>query len=188
MHLEPATPDDLPALHALIESAYRGNSARAGWSHEADLLDGQRTDVASLGEMLSDPAQHLLILRDGDDVRACVAVADKSEGVAYLGMLTVDPMRQSAGVGRMILAAAEDHATAHFATTRIEMTVIAQRDELSAYYERRGYARTGERRPFPYDDPRFGRPRRDDLEFVVLEKRLEAGRNDPEPVEGLSPR
>ena len=172
MHLESVIPDDLPALRALIESAYRGDSARRGWSHEADLLDGQRTDLAGLEAMLADPAQHLLVLRDHDELRACVALTDKSDGLAYLGMLTVDPERQSSGLGKLILAATEDHAAAQFAATRIEMTVIEQRGELIAWYERRGYAQTGERRPFPTHDPRFGLPKRDDLEFVVLEKRL----------------
>ena len=171
MHLEPATSDDLPALHALIESAYRGDSARRGWSHEADLLDGQRTDLASLEAMLRDPAQHLLVFRDNDRLRACVALTDKGHGLAYLGMLTVDPHHQSGGLGKLILAAAEDHA-AGFGAARVEMTVIAQRRELIAWYERRGYAATGERRPFPAGDPRFGLPRRDDLEFAVLEKAL----------------
>ena len=172
MHLDPASRDDLPALHALIESAYRGNTARRGWSHEADLLEGQRTDLDALDATLADPAQHLLVLRDHDELRACVVLADKGAGLAYLGLLTVDPSRQSAGLGRLILAAAEDHGAAHFAATRIEMTVIAQREELIAWYERRGYARTGEQRPFPAHDPRFGLPKRDDLAFVVLEKRL----------------
>ncbi len=172
MHLEPATSDDLPALHALIESAYRGASARLGWSHEADLLDGQRTDLAALNAMLGDPAQLLLVFRDNELLRACVALTDKGEGLAYLGMLTVDPSRQAAGLGRIILAAAEDHCSAHFAASRIEMTVIAQREELIAWYERRGYAQTGERRPFPAHDPRFGLPKRDDLAFMVLEKTL----------------
>lgn len=172
MHLEPASPDDLPALHALIESAYRGDSARAGWSHEADLLDGQRTDVASLGAMLADPAQRLLVFRDHEVLSACVALTDKGAGLAYLGMLTVDPSRQAAGLGRIILAAAEDHCSAHFAASRVEMTVIAQRSELIAWYERRGYASTGERRPFPAHDPRFGLPKCEDLAFVVLEKRF----------------
>ena len=171
MHLEPATPDDLSTLHALIESAYRGDSARRGWSHEADLLDGQRTDLASLAAMLADPAQHLLVFRDNDRLRACVALTDKGNGLAYLGMLTVDPARQSNGLGKLILAAAEDHGAA-FGATRVEMTVIAQRAELIAWYERRGYRLTGERRPFPASDPRFGLPRRDDLEFLVLEKSL----------------
>jgi N-acetylglutamate synthase-like GNAT family acetyltransferase len=166
MHLESASYKDLPALHALIESAYRGDSARRGWSHEADLLDGQRTDLAALEAMLADPARHLLVLRDHDELRACVALTDKSDGLAYLGMLTVDPERQSSGLGKLILAAAE------FAATRIEMTVIEQRGELIAWYERRGYAQTGERRPFPAHDPRFGLPKRADLIFVVLEKRL----------------
>ena len=172
MHLEPATPDDLPALHALIETAYRGDTARTGWSHEADLLDGQRTDRDALAAMLADPAQHLLVLRDNEVLRACVALTDKGTGLAYLGMLTVDPARQSAGLGRLILAAAEDHAAGHFAAQRVEMTVIAQRHELIAWYERRGYALTCERRPFTAHDPRFGVPRRDDLEFVVMEKAL----------------
>ncbi len=172
MHLEPALIDDLPALHALVESAYRGDTARRGWSHEADLLGGQRTDRDSLDAMLEDPAQLLLILRDHEVFRACVALTDKGAGAAYLGMLTVDPAHQSAGLGRMVLAAAEDHAAAHFAAMRIEITVIAQRTELIAWYERRGYALTGEQRPFPAHDPRFGLPKRRDLIFAVLEKTL----------------
>jgi len=171
MHLERACPDDLPALHALVESAYRGASARRGWSHEADLLEGQRTDMAALDAMLGDPAQHLLVFRDNDRLRACVALTDKGSGLAYLGMLTVDPQRQAAGLGRLILAAAEEHAAA-FGASRVEMTVIAQRTELIEWYQRRGYALTGEQRPFPHGDPRFGLPRRDDLVFVVLEKTL----------------
>jgi GNAT superfamily N-acetyltransferase len=171
MHLEPATRDDLPALHALIESAYRGTSARLGWSHEADLLEGQRTDLTALQAMLDDPAQHLLVFRDNELIRACVALTEKGSALAYLGMLTVNPKQQATGLGRLILAAAEEHA-AGFGAMRVEMTVIAQREELIAWYERRGYACTGERRPFPHGDPRFGLPRRDDLEFVVLERLL----------------
>ena len=171
MHLQPATADDLPPLHALVESAYRGTSARRGWSHEADLLEGQRTDMAALAAMLDDPKQHLLVFRDNDRLRACVALTDKGAGLAYLGMLTVDPQQQAAGLGRLILAAAEDHAAA-FGARQVEMTVIAQRAELIAWYQRRGYALTGEQRPFPHGDPRFGLPTRDDLVFVVLEKTL----------------
>ena len=172
MHLEPATLADLTALHALIESAYRGDTARRGWSHEADLLDGQRTDLDALDAMLADPAQHVLVLRDDEALRACVALTDKGAGLSYLGLLTVDPPRQAAGLGRMILAAAEDHAATHFGASRIEMTVIAQRGELIAWYERRGYALTGEQRPFPHADPRFGLPRRVDLKFFVLQKSI----------------
>ena len=172
MKLAPATRDDLSELNALIESAYRGDSARAGWSHEADLLDGQRTDIKALEAAHADPGQHLLLFRDGERIAACVSLTDRGEGLAYLGLLTVDPQRQAIGLGRMMLAAAEEHAATDLGATRVEMTVIAQRVELLAWYERRGYVRTGERRPFPSSDPRFGEPRRDDLEFVVLEKLL----------------
>lgn len=172
MHLEPAAASDLPALHALVESAYRGDSARAGWTHEADLLGGQRTDVAALQTMLDDPAQCVLVLRDGDRLDACVALADRGGGTVYIGMVTVAPHLQATGLGQLMLSASEELASRLFGGTRIEMTVIAQRTELIAWYERRGYRLTGERRPFPTDDPRFGLPRRDDLEFVVLEKNL----------------
>ena len=172
MHLEPATATDLPALHALVERAYRGDSARRGWTHEADLLGGQRTDLAALEAMLADPAQRLLVFRDNEALIACVLLADRGSGLAYLGMITVDPDRQGTGFGRLLLAAAEDHAASDFAASRIEMTVIVQRPELIAWYERRGYRLTGERRPFPAADPRFGLPRRGDLEFAVLVKGL----------------
>ena len=172
MHLEPAKTADLPQLHALIESAYRGDSARLGWTHEADLLGGQRTDIEALEAILADPAQLILILRDGDEIDACVALADRGDGLVYLGMFTVAPSRQAAGIGRLLLAASEEQAVSRFGATRLEMTVIAQRSELIEWYQRRGYRLTGERRPFPTGNPRFGLPTRGDLEFVVLEKAL----------------
>ena len=172
MTLEPATPDDIPALHRLIESAYRGDSARRGWTHEADLLDGQRTDPQVLAAMLADPAQHLLVHRAGDALDGCIAVTDKGDGLVYLGLVTVAPEQQGTGLGSRLLAAAEAFAAGQLNATRAEMTVIVQREELIAWYERKGYRRSGERRPFPYDDPRFGLPRRGDLDFVVLEKPL----------------
>ena len=170
MIIDTATDADLPALHALIESAYRGDSARAGWSHEADLLDGQRTDLATLGAMLADPAQAVLVARDGASLAGCVAVADRGNATAYIGLVTVDPSRQATGLGRLLLDAAERHAMLQFAAKRAEMTVISLRIELIAWYQRRGYALTGETRPFPAADPRFGLPRRDDLVFVVFAK------------------
>lgn len=165
------TAADLSALHALIHRAYRGDSARAGWTHESDLLGGQRTDIAALEEMLADPDQHLLVAAGDGVLTGCVSVTRKPEGRGYLGLLTVDPVLQAGGLGRRLIAAAEDCARG-FGARAMEMTVIASRSELIAYYERRGYALTGERRPFPMDDPRFGLPKTRDLEFVVLEKTL----------------
>ena len=170
MLIEPAIRDDIPALLTLIQSAYRGDSSRRGWTHEADLLDGQRTDATALTETLDDPAQLLLVARDGDHLAGCVALTDK-HGIGYIGLVTVDPERQAGGLGRRLLAAAEEAARTRFAATRAEMTVIAGRDELIAWYQRRGYRLTGERRPFPAAEPRFGLPRKP-LEFVVLEKSL----------------
>lgn len=168
----PAATDDLTALHSLIESAYRGDSAKAGWTHEADLLDGQRTDEAELRDILTDPTRALLVAEVDGALTGCVQVADQGQGLSYLGLLTVDPARQAGGLGRLLIEAAEAEAAARFAATRMEMTVIRQRAELIAWYERRGYRLTGETRPFPLDDERFGLPRTRELEFVVLEKAL----------------
>jgi len=168
----PAAPDDVPALRALIESAYRGDSAKVGWTHEADLLGGQRTDEAELRDILADASRIILLAEVDGALTGCVQVADQGRGLAYLGLLTVDPARQAGGLGRLLIEAAEAEAAARFAATRMEMTVIRQRAELIAWYERRGYRLTGETRPFPLDDPRFGLPRTRDLAFVVLEKPL----------------
>lgn len=162
-----ATAADVPALHALVERAYRGDAARAGWTHEADLLGGQRTDPEALVDMLADPAQSILVT--GDPIAGCVALRRLGDR-AYLGMLTVTPDDQARGLGRALLAAAEAMARGGGLAV-VEMTVIRQRTELIAWYERRGYALTGETRPFPMDDPRSGLPRQS-LSFVVLEKRL----------------
>jgi len=169
MRLEVATAADLAAVERLVEGAYRGDSARAGWSHEADLVGGRRTDADELREIVADPKRQLLILRDDPELKACVGLTDKGDGLAYLGMLTVDPAKQAGGLGRAVLAAAEAFARVRLGARRMEMQVIAQRDELIAWYERRGYARTGETRPFPYDEQRYS-PKRDDLAFVVLAK------------------
>jgi len=163
---------DIPALHALIENAYRGESAKAGWTHEADLLGGQRTDRQALGEIVADDAQVILLAEEADALHGCVLVADKGEGRSYLGMLTVRPDLQSAGVGATLLAEAEDLARNVLEARTMEMTVIKRRRELIAWYERCGYSDTGREAPFPMDDPRFGLPKVDDLVFVVLAKTL----------------
>ena len=168
----PATPDDIEALHALVTRAYRGDAARLGWTHEADLLDGQRTDGEALAEAVADPDKVILMAHHGGVFIGCVMLSRQDDGSAYLGMLSVDPVRQSSGLGRRLLAVAETEATSRFGADRIEMTVIRQRPELIAWYERRGYALTGATAVFPMDDERFGLPKRRDLEFVVLFKML----------------
>ena len=171
-----ATSSDIPALHALIESAYRGDSARRGWTHEADLLGGQRTDPVSLTEIIADPDQRILLALD-DTTReptiiGCVQIARKQNSISYLGLLTVDPLRQTSGLGKHLIAAAEHAAATEFSARTIEMTVIRQRTELIDYYRRRGYLPTGEERPFPMGDERFGLPKTSDLTFVVLARNI----------------
>ena len=168
----PATAADVEALHALVTRAYRGDTARLGWTHEADLLDGQRTDVEALAEAIADPSKVIVMAHHGGVLIGCVMLSRQDDGSAYLGMLSVDPLRQAGGLGRALLVEAEAEAAHRFGSDRIEMTVIRQRPELIAWYERRGYALTGATADFPMDDERFGLPRRDDLQFLVLSKPL----------------
>jgi ribosomal protein S18 acetylase RimI-like enzyme len=167
-----ATLEDVPAVNGLVARAYRGDAARVGWTHEADLLDGQRTDVEAVTEIIRHPRKVILLAFDGDALVGCVLVEQQAERCAHLGMLSVEPARQACGLGRQLLAAAEAEAVARFGATRMEMSVIRQRTDLIPWYERRGYALTGETAPFPLDDQRFGLPKRRDLEFVVLAKSL----------------
>jgi ribosomal protein S18 acetylase RimI-like enzyme len=170
--LRVATVADVPALVVLVNSAYRGDSSRAGWTTEADLLDGQRIDVEGLAQTLASPgAAVLLDEQDGKPI-ACVQLERTGEADCYLGMLTILPALQGGGRGRQLLDAAERWAASHWGVRSVHMTVIVQRSELIAWYERRGYARTGEFKPFPYGDERFGLPQRDDLRFEVLRKKL----------------
>jgi len=168
-----ATPDDVPTLHALVERAYRGNAARAGWTHEADLLDGQRSDLPSLTALVGEPRHRFLLAFQGGTLVGSVALLPPGPGLAHLGMLAVDPTRQGGGLGKRLIDFAEGEAAEAHAHA-VEMTVIRQRPELIGWYARRGYHPTGEERPFPHDDARFGLPRRRDLAFVVLEKPLTA--------------
>lgn len=172
LQIRTATLADVPALLDLVHSAYRGERARSGWTHEADLLEGQRTDAAALTAVLGDPQQQILLAFEGTALTGCVQISDQGGGTAYLGLLSIAPERQAQGLGRVLIAAAEEEAKRAFGAAVMEMTVIRQREELVAYYERRGYARTGEERPFPLDDPRFGVPKRHDLSFMVLTRRL----------------
>src|SRR4051794_12606418 len=124
LHIRLAYPADLPRLHPVIERAYRGDAARGGWTHEADLLDGTRTDLATLAAILPEPAERLLVAERDGAIIGCVQVSDRGGGIAYLGLLCVDPLLQAGGLGRQLIAAAEAEARTAFAATTMEMTVI----------------------------------------------------------------
>lgn len=168
--ITPASPADIPALKELLEAAYRGDSARAGWNHEADILDDERIGIDELEAMLADSAVTILTARDGEALIGCVAVTRKGDDMGYLGMLCVSPTLQSAGLGRRLLDAAEDHGRA-IGIARMEMTVIDSRESLIAWYVRRGYAFTGETRPFHELRPADA-DTGPQITFVVLEKPL----------------
>lgn len=167
-----ATAADVDAVVVLVESAYRGESSRAGWTTEADLLEGQRTDPAAVRETIEASDHEVLLAEAAGRLMACCELQRRGADTAYFGMFAVVPTLQGSGVGGQVLTEAERIAREDWQAEQMEMTVIAQRVELIDWYERRGYLATGERRPFPHHDERFGRPQRDDLEFVVLAKAL----------------
>jgi GNAT superfamily N-acetyltransferase len=167
-----AEASDVPAIVDLVESAYRGEASRAGWTSEADLLDGHRTDVQAVESVLVTPESAMLLAEADSQLAASCHLDRHACAEVYLGMLAVKPSRQGQGWGRQILAEAERVARIDWGASTMIMTVIAQRPELIAWYLRRGYAPTGETRPFPYGEDRVGIPRRSDLHFVVLAKPL----------------
>lgn len=148
------------------------------------MLGGQRTDQDEVTSLISDPATVLVLATLRGELAGSVAVRLEPPRVAQIAMFAVRPTLQGAGIGKALLAEAERVARARGAVTA-EMSVIEQRTELLAWYARRGYHRTGHTEPFPYGNPRFGSPQRDDLRFLVLEKRLgpetpvRAGQRDP---------
>ena len=167
-----AVAGDAEALVAFVNAGYRGESSKRGWTTEADILGGQRTDVGKMLEMIGakDARVELARAEDGALI-GCAYLKKEPDGSCYLGMLTVDPARQAGGIGKLILARSDDLARA-WGCRRMRMTVISARGELVAYYERRGYAKTGATEPFPENDPRFGLPKVRGLTFVELAKPL----------------
>jgi ribosomal protein S18 acetylase RimI-like enzyme len=174
MIFAPCQDDELEAIAALVNSAYRGQESRAGWTSEAELLGGQRTDAGALrNDLATALGATILTLRESADgaIVASVWLQPLDAQTFYLGMLAVKPSRQADGLGRVLLAEAEAIAHAAGAMT-MQLTVIEQREALIAWYERRGYRRTGKVKPFPYGDERVGEPKRGDLRLATFEKAI----------------
>lgn len=165
-----ARPDEAEMITGLVNSAYRGETSRAGWTTEADLLDGQRTDEDEIRSLLDDERSIILLCLNDEDVIGSVLIQQKAEA-AYLGMLVVRPGLQGGGIGKQLIQAAERLVQQEWGSRKMQMTVITLRQELLAFYERRGYRRTGQVQPFP-DDPAAGIPLVPGLQFEVLEKEL----------------
>lgn len=160
---------DIHALLTLINSAYRGEAAKKGWTHEAELIKGElRADASYLAELMEDPNAVILKYLQGGQINGCVYLQKQGDKI-YLGMLSVSPAIQGGGIGKELLAASEEWARSQQARSII-MNVISVRHELIEWYARREYKDTGIRKPFP-DDTRFGMPRKP-VEFMVMEKEL----------------
>lgn len=169
MQIQRAVIDDVPELNRLVNSAYRGESSKQGWTTEADLLDGARSDEALLTEAVVNPQTIFLKYVENGAILGCVRL-DLHGQKLYLGMLTVSPTLQGKGIGKELLKAAEQEAL-RLGCTAIYMSVISVRAELIAWYERHGYVRTGERKPFITEDARFGLAKVP-LEFEILERSI----------------
>jgi GNAT superfamily N-acetyltransferase len=177
LHFRAAVAADVMVIVALTESAYRGDASRVGWTTEADYLDGQRTDAREVAELVARPNARLLLAERNGQLFACCFIEKQGSDdapIGYFGMFSVRPEEQGSGAGRALLAEAERVAREEWHCHAMRMTVIDLRAELMAWYERRGYRRTGEYRPFPYGDPRFGIPKRDDLRFEWMVKEFQA--------------
>ena len=172
--LRPAQNDDLAKLAALMNLAYRGIGAVRSWNSEAPYIEGDRTSEAALKDEIANKPEAFFLLAEEDSqppILGSVWLDSVTADMWYLGSLTIHPSLQNAGLGRSLLESAERWASARGALI-IKMLVVNVRDTLIAWYRRRGYHPTGEIHPFPYGDNRYGTPLRDDLNFVVLEKKL----------------
>lgn len=167
MHIRTATIEEIPELVDLVNRAYRGEG---GWTNESHLIGGPRTGVADVEELMRDPSGVILTSWDGNELAGCVYLKTESPHL-YLGMLSVSPTAQGAGIGKRLMAAGMEHARRQECTA-VRITVISVREELIAWYERQGFRRTGEVLPFHAGD-RFG-TLKTPLELAVLEKELEA--------------
>ena len=173
MNIRTASREDVDNIVSLVESAYRGEKSQQGWTTEANLLDGQRTQRSEIELLLSQENSDIIVCELEHKIIASVHICNKGD-YAYLGMLAVSPQKQGKGVGKTLLNYIENIMQKKWHVQYIEMTVITQRVELINWYIKHGYELTGEKRPFPYGDSRFGTPKRDDLVFDVLKKRLKA--------------
>lgn len=172
-----ATPADVPALLALVKSAYRGEDSRQGWTTEADFITDERIDEAGVLAKINAPGGVVLLASEPSSptLLACCEVLRHPEpsDLSYFGLFAVNPKLQNGGIGRRMLAEAERLAREEMGAARMEMTVVWLREELIAWYVRRGYVvQEGEKRPFPYENLVNGKALRDDLHFLVLQKVL----------------
>jgi len=166
----PALPTDAERIAVLVNSAYRGEHSKRGWTTEAELLDGRRTDAEEVRQLIAKPGSIILLCLDGPEMVGSVHIEQAGDHAA-LGMFVVEPGLQRQGVGKRLLALAERTAQQAWGSRKMVMYVITLRLELIDFYQRRGYRRTGDVRPFPVN-PAAWTPKVSGLQLEVLEKDL----------------
>lgn len=166
-----ARSDDIENIVKLVESAYRGDASRRGWTTEADLIDGQRTDKNEVTNLINADNSEIILCESNKNLTASVYIVNKGD-YAYMGMFAVSPLSQGQGIGKALLKYIEQKVCLEWGSKAIEMSVITQREELISWYKKQGYELSGETRAFPYGDVRYGIPKRDDLVLDVLNKKL----------------
>ncbi len=159
---------DAPSIAALVNQAYRPDTTAAGWTHESALVAGARVSALQVAEMIASKGVVLLAC-EGLQIVGCVHVEQVEGGACAIGMLATLPAQQNRGLGKRLLAAAEVWAVRHYGATAFKMSVLSARPELLAYYERRGYHRTGAVTAYPLDAG-VGTPLTTDLQVLELRK------------------
>lgn len=164
-----ATLNHVTEITNLVNSAYRGETSKKGWTTEANILEGTRITETELSETLSDANNTILVYQENETIIGTVLLTNKKTEL-YLGMLTISPELQNSGLGKKLLQAAENFARS-LNLPKIVMTVITIREELIAWYQRNGYSDSGKREPFPaaFDDVVL---HHEPLEFMIIEKIL----------------
>lgn len=170
--LRPAVDADAAGIAALVNRAYRGETSRAGWTTEADLLEGVRTLPAEVQALIAQPAVWILTgWLDGQLIGTLCAEWHAETQVVHLGLIAVEPSLQNRGIGKALIKSAEQHARQQWQAQFSQMAVIHLRSALICFYQRLGYQPTGETRAFPYQ-PAMWQAKVKDLQLILLRKAL----------------
>ncbi len=167
-HFRKAVLNDVEAIVKLVNMAYRGETSRAGWTTEADILDGLRTSVNEVEHLIASENAIILLCLNDDELLGSICV-EKECAIAHIGMFVVNPTIQANGIGKRLLTEAESLAQHIWGIEQFQMRVITIRHELIAFYERRGYIRTGILTEFPVN-PEVWQPKLAGLQLETLEK------------------
>jgi N-acetylglutamate synthase-like GNAT family acetyltransferase len=170
IHFRSAEIHDAESITRLVNSVYRGENSKKGWTTEADLLEGIRITTEKIEEIINSPDDVIIVAELNNEMPGCVNLT-KMKNQCMLGMLSVDVNLQNSGIGRKIIEYSEDFAKNTWGCNEMVMKVIGVRKELIEYYQRRGYKISGKKEPFTLNH-HFGKPQRNDLYFIYMTKKL----------------